>query len=263
MYASDRYYSPELTYTYSTDRHWYNRPHQSSYVWCGQNPIMRIDTDGMDDYFDDKTGKYIGNDNSSTNNMRLISTREYNRIMNGNGNDKIGALQTAGRKITIDAMGIQLELDRVWLASTSGTGKEAQTYLVLDRENAKITAIAGRTGRNGEFTMSVTERSDNGIPYSTVEKDGRTLILIGQVHGHPKDDDPRRTTLKTMSIEDRTLSHDSKIPIYAIDAMDGLRGSQDIHRVTPNGTVTNKIGRVGFETAREIGRQAMYLKQNK
>jgi RHS repeat-associated protein len=48
LQAEARYYSPPLSIPISTDPHWYNYPHITSYNWCGNNPIMYNDPTGMD-----------------------------------------------------------------------------------------------------------------------------------------------------------------------------------------------------------------------
>jgi RHS repeat-associated protein len=47
-YFEARYYWDDGGFPISTDPHWYNYPHITSYNWCGQNPIMFIDPDGRD-----------------------------------------------------------------------------------------------------------------------------------------------------------------------------------------------------------------------
>jgi RHS repeat-associated protein len=45
LQAEARYYSPPLSIPISTDLHWYNYPHITSYNWCGNNAINFIDPD--------------------------------------------------------------------------------------------------------------------------------------------------------------------------------------------------------------------------
>jgi len=84
------------------------------------------------------------------------------------------------------------------------------------------------------------------------------LVLIGQVHGHPPAPQGE-VTLRTMSPLDAQSSANTNIPVYGIDAMDGpTRGRPaNIHRVTPDGTITRRVGRTssGFD----IGRDAMLI----
>ena len=50
----------------------------SPYSYCGGNPILRIDQDGklFDDYFN-KFGKFLGTDNAVTNEVRIISQKDW------------------------------------------------------------------------------------------------------------------------------------------------------------------------------------------
>jgi len=45
-YAHARYYNPDISIFISPDAKWYLSPHESSYVYSGNNPIMYIDPDG-------------------------------------------------------------------------------------------------------------------------------------------------------------------------------------------------------------------------
>lgn len=58
---------------------------------------------------------------------------------------------------------------------------------------------------------------------------------------------------------DLPTSANLQIPIYGIDAMDGLtRGAPTwIHRVTPNGVIVNNVGKTSSNF--NIGRQSMEI----
>jgi RHS repeat-associated protein len=55
-YAHDRNYIPKISIFDRVDRRFDLYPHQNNYVYCGNNPIMRIDPTGMEatDYHNDK-----------------------------------------------------------------------------------------------------------------------------------------------------------------------------------------------------------------
>lgn len=81
-------------------------------------------------------------------------------------------------------------------------------------------------------------------------------VFIGQAHGHPPTSTPGRVTAKTMSPNyDAPTSASANISIYGLDAMDGATngGPTSIHRVTPDGRMTNNVGRTssGFNIGRE------------
>ena len=65
-------------------------PHQSNYVYCSNNPIMVVDPNGEDEYFNE-FGMYLGTDNSKTNNVRMIKQDDWNLFMNidDNNNENI------------------------------------------------------------------------------------------------------------------------------------------------------------------------------
>ena len=62
-YAEARYYDSWLSTFNSTDPMWYKYPHLSPYAYCANNPVMRIDPDGMaDDWVENnKTGEITWN----------------------------------------------------------------------------------------------------------------------------------------------------------------------------------------------------------
>ena len=57
MYFHDRYYDPELSIFLSVDKLAYRSPHLTSYHYCSNNPIGKIDPDGKDDYWINESGK--------------------------------------------------------------------------------------------------------------------------------------------------------------------------------------------------------------
>lgn len=77
--------------------------------------------------------------------------------------------------------------------NSTSSGVEHQTYLVLDRTNAKITSVKGTLGNNSSSVIS----SDYSPASGTHLINGN--VLIGQANGHPKSDIPNRTTERTMS----------------------------------------------------------------
>ena len=69
-YYGARYLNPMASLWYGVDPLAEKNSHISSYVVCSNNPIMRIDPDGRDDYFNSK-GKFIRRTETKTNNIYI------------------------------------------------------------------------------------------------------------------------------------------------------------------------------------------------
>ena len=69
-YYGARYLNPMASLWYGVDPLAEKNSHISSYVVCSNNPIMRIDSDGRDDYFNSK-GKFIRRTETKTNNIYI------------------------------------------------------------------------------------------------------------------------------------------------------------------------------------------------
>ena len=75
-YFGARYYSSDLSIWLSVDPMSGKYPHQSGYVYCGNNPIMVVDPNGEDEYFNEY-GFYLGSDNSESNDVRMIKQDDW------------------------------------------------------------------------------------------------------------------------------------------------------------------------------------------
>ncbi len=81
-YFGARYYDSDLSGLFlSVDPMADKYPSISPYVYCAWNPIKLVDHDGreIDDYFSN-SGKYLGTDNSESNNVRIISEMQWNML---------------------------------------------------------------------------------------------------------------------------------------------------------------------------------------
>ena len=112
-YFGARYYDSDLSIWLSVDPLADKLPHQSPYVYCSNNPIGRVDPDGMldDDYFN-QYGKYLGSDNSSTDKVRIIKQETWDQVKDNisyKGNDGSTVISSgAANAISQDASGADL-----------------------------------------------------------------------------------------------------------------------------------------------------------
>ena len=81
-YFGARYYDSDLSGLFlSVDPMADKYPSLSPYAYCAWNPVKLVDPDGkeIDDYFS-KLGKYLGSDNATTDNVRIISEDVWNGL---------------------------------------------------------------------------------------------------------------------------------------------------------------------------------------
>ncbi|WP_315089115.1 RHS repeat-associated core domain-containing protein [Alloprevotella tannerae] len=93
-YYGARYYEPRLSLWMSTDPMEKNMPYSSTYTYCHNNPINRIDENGLADYFS-TSGIFIRSDGNDKDPYIYIQTRKGNVILSDYnfGNYKSGGLR--------------------------------------------------------------------------------------------------------------------------------------------------------------------------
>ncbi|WP_255491333.1 RHS repeat-associated core domain-containing protein [Dysgonomonas sp. ZJ279] len=265
-YYGARYYDPRTSVWISTDPLQEKYPNKTPYHYCSNNPVNMVDPDGRDDYYSSSNGKLLGSDKGPGDNMRLMDDENFKNINSTDKKqfDKMIELQKNSKIITIDKEKINQDMQKIADLSFGDNKVEQQLYILLDRKNAKISSEIGASGTNGETNLEYFPAPSIGSllrnnPNTDQGEDARVL-LIGQVHSHPKSTNSNVITLKTMSPDkDAVTARRVQLPIYGIDAMDPVNvgTSVYIHRVSPSGAITTNVGKTS--TGFDIGSQALRL----
>jgi hypothetical protein len=190
-------------------------------------------------FYNSLDAKFLGADHSTEVAYFLIDSPVFEAIRADYRDslddiDAVRRLDMTGRPITVDSAHIQADLQ--WIKdSTAITGKEYQVYLYLDRSTGLLSSLHGEPGTDHDSHPYIATDRNHGT-VSPIPVDGpidKNRILIGQVHGHPAK--AGLITLHRMSPEDSLTAACLQTPIYAIDAMDGRKGTAgSIHRANPN-----------------------------
>src|SRR5580700_8221562 len=179
-------------------------------------------------YYNYWDAKYLGSDSAEQLSYRLIDSETFFRVKNK------GELIDSSLPITVDSTRIQADLQ--WIKDSSVvTGREYQIYLFIDRSTGLISSVHGEPGTNHDSHPYIESDRNHGMvsPIPADSPRSSRRILIGQVHGHPAR--PDGITLHRMSPDDSLTAVCLQAPIYAIDAMDGSRGTPGpIHRANPD-----------------------------
>jgi RHS repeat-associated protein len=257
-----RMYDPAIARFINVDPLADNRDWLTPYNYVQNNSILRIDPTGaIDDYYDIE-GNYLGNDGQGDN-LRLVKEGQEQAVASKlNGAQTTEADRNAARSsdnsavITIDPS-VQTTVQNVSDQSLQ-SGLENQAVILLDiySDNPTITAQPGPVGTNGETELTTVV--DGGKRYDP----NTGQLVIGQVHGHPKTNDPGKVNVPGTSTTDQNTSTSTGIPIYAVDSYSGSAGrSQNIHRANPNPSrrrdaQTKNVGKTG---SFNIGRDALEI----
>jgi len=144
--------------------------------------------------------------------------------------------------------------------NTRSSGVEHSMVITLNPETATITSrITNEVGTNTSIDFVYTPEADSGVPLDSDGGQNQVLglnVVLGQVHGHPKTTTPGMQNQPGTSTNDENTANASGATIYAIDSYNGRNAgvSADIHRVTPDRTHTNNVGKtIGNRTAPGAG----------
>ena len=150
-----RMYYATIMRTTTMDPHAENRYHISPYAWCSNNPVNRIDLDGLDDEFD-KDGNYLRHVDNGT---------DYVMVENANGEFQnitefsYGEEDVANRAILANVMtyyGQQVGLDQTLdLADNPTEGEDASFLTGTKSRQIKIVVIDGKIKKDNSTSNNI------------------------------------------------------------------------------------------------------------
>ncbi|SEK56212.1 hypothetical protein SAMN04487910_0825 [Aquimarina amphilecti] len=208
-----------------------------------------------DYYIDRVTGEELGSDGSKTNNLRVIDIREWNYVIEEKGGPRsISGIQELHKNsyvVTFDENQIQKEVQRI-ADDTMKEGLENQVFIVLNVNNGKVSAVRDwipELKTNKEIIISTYSVGRNSAP-----RVGEGLMLLGQLHGHPKEIQENKRNVRSVSGFDIEVAKELGVTIFAVDAFSSFdvfesrkskKGSKSlhIHSVGKDGKTKNFIGR--------------------
>ena len=181
-------------------------------------------------YIDRITGELLGSDGTSTNNLRVIDIREWNYVIEEKAEPQfypgIKELHENSFIITINENQIQKEIQK--MAEDSFNERlENQVFIVLNVNTGKVFARRdwiqeGKTNR--EITINTYSVGSNSAP-----RIAEGLMLLAQLHSHPKENNENRTNIRFVSKNDISVAKKLRITVFAIDTFSSISIKKYLH----------------------------------
>ncbi|MBQ4819143.1 hypothetical protein [Aquimarina sp. MMG016] len=224
-----------------------------------------------DIYIDRVTGEQLGSDGSETNNLRVIDIREWNYVIEEKGGVKskegMSELHKNSFVISIDENQIQKEIQKV-ADDTMDEGLENQVFIVLNVNTGRIHALRDwipSLKTNKEIIINTY-----GVGLNSAPRVGEGLMLLAQLHGHPRAVRKDKKNITTVSEFDIEVAKDLGITVFAIDTFDtfdtfksrtSYKSSRafHIHKVSKDGSTRNFIGQTFGENGLNTFNFSNYL----
>ncbi len=217
-------------------------------------PVFSFTAPFGDYYIDRVTGKQLGSDGSETDNLRVIDRREWDYVIEEKGGvtsiPGIQELHKNSSVISVDEIQIQKEIQRL-ADDTMKEGLENQVFIVLNVNTGKIFAVRDWIPKLKSSIEIVI--STYGVGPNSAPRVGEGLMLLAQLHGHPKEERKNKKNLRSVSRFDVEVAEHLRISIFAIDAFDEYHTFKakdfkeysrafHIHQVTREGLTKNFVG---------------------
>jgi hypothetical protein len=209
-------------------------------------------TNKIDDIFISKTdASVLINFGKANGDIRMIAKYDWSDFNDiSDDTEKVNKLKSGSIIVVVDNEQIQQKLQEIHHLTNK---TEQQVFIVLDRITAKIKAVLGDEGIDGEATI---DSYTIGSSKPMVEVNGSKYALLGQVHTHnlmkstPHNSnqiggqDTTENDFGTSS-KDKNTAKSLGINIYALDSWNysSKNAEVSIGRVMSSGIETKSIGK--------------------
>ena len=165
------------------------KPYISPYNSMSNNPIVKVDPKGDDDYYNYK-GQYLYTDTKVSNDIRIIKQSTFNKLSAKHGffavvdktksyGNWLTDLTNNSKKVEIKDFEAGNKFSDMWRKSVERPIKEYAGYIVLDVKNAEL--------RFEEINPTLQTSNSASDPYKAGDlfNGQEGVIVIANVHTHP------------------------------------------------------------------------------